>query len=459
MQIEMRKYLLIVLLVSLFTSCVDSGGNKAVLSGKVLHYKNSVVRLMDEDKKLLGSTELAADGSFSLEVELNKAQELQFRNSKEYASIYLQPGDHLIMDLDADEFDESMRFSGDASFCNTFLVRKYLVLEHLRSESVSAFHPKDFLLELELNTEELWQLLDKVSVEKASFVKTHQEQLNLDLADLKLNYPFYFEAVSGDELTVSKNYYAFLDGIDINDEHLMQSNSGQKFLQSYIYYKASLKATSDDAKEISLYKLNVLKDEFNAGALRAKLAFTALKRHFTRYGTVGGESLKALYDSLVSDQALNEKMDAYYARMQELEPGKAAKNFSYPDIEGTEISLSDFKGKYVYIDVWATWCTPCKREIPHLKQLEIDYHDKDIVFMSVSVDDKKDVNVWKQMVSDEELKGVQLFASGWSDIAQDYEINGIPRFILIDPEGNIFNANAPRPSSNAIDELLSSLSL
>ena len=455
----MKKYSLIVLLVAVLSSCMNSTENTAVLSGKVANYKDRIARLISEDNKLLGSSELTADGQFSIEIDLDTAQVLQFRNSKEFTSIYLQPGDHLTMTLDADEFDESMEFSGDASFCNTYLVRKYLVMEHLRSESVLAFEPDDYLLEMKLNTEELWQILDRVSADKMAFVEVQKKQLNIELADLKLNYPYSFEMISGDELTIEDSFYNFLNDIDLEDQVLMESAAGQEFLQSYVHYKATLKATTDDFKEISLQKMNVLQEEFKEGKLRSELAFIALKRHFSDYGTHGAEQLKDLYDTLVNDPDLNSEMNAYYAKMQELEPGKPAKNFRYPDIQGKEYSLSDFKGKYVYIDVWATWCAPCKIETPHLKDLERSYRGKDIVFMSVSVDEKKDVDVWRETVNTQELKGIQLYAGGWSEITDVYEVNGIPRFILIDPEGNIFNANAPRPSSSKIDELLSSLNL
>ena len=76
-----------------------------------------------------------------------------------------------------------------------------------------------------------------------------------------------------------------------------------------------------------------------------------------------------------------------------LSVGSEAPDFKYPDIEGNIYSLKDFKGKYVYIDVWATWCGPCCKEIPSLKKLEKKMEKKKIVFVSLSCD--KDVAVWK----------------------------------------------------------------
>ena len=91
---------------------------------------------------------------------------------------------------------------------------------------------------------------------------------------------------------------------------------------------------------------------------------------------------------------------------KELKEGDQAPTFKYLDINGKEVSLSDLKGKYVYIDVWATWCGPCQYELSHLKELEKKMHGKKIVFVSISCD--KDKAAWEKMVKEQGLGGVQL---------------------------------------------------
>jgi thiol-disulfide isomerase/thioredoxin len=134
-------------------------------------------------------------------------------------------------------------------------------------------------------------------------------------------------------------------------------------------------------------------------------------------------------------------------------------SFDYDNYKGGKTKLEDFKGKYVYIDVWATWCGPCRAEIPFLKKVEEKYHDKNIAFVSISIDKLKDLEKWKTMVKDKELGGVQVFADNdWnSQFVKDYKITGIPRFILIDPKGNILKADAERPSSPKLEVELDSL--
>lgn len=137
-----------------------------------------------------------------------------------------------------------------------------------------------------------------------------------------------------------------------------------------------------------------------------------------------------------------------------LKPGDKGLDFKYEDKNGKMVSFSDLKGKVVLIDTWATWCGPCKVEIPHLKKLEEEMKGKNVHIVSVSVDEEKDKDKWKKMIADENLGGIQLFASGWSEITKYYKITGIPRFMLFDKEGKIITVDAPRPSSPDLKPLI-----
>ena len=139
--------------------------------------------------------------------------------------------------------------------------------------------------------------------------------------------------------------------------------------------------------------------------------------------------------------------------------GKPSPDFNYENYKGGKTKLSDLKGKYVYIDLWATWCGPCRAEIPHLQKTEEKYHGKNIEFVSISIDQAKDYEKWKKFVADKNLGGVQLFADkDWqSEFVTSYGVTGIPRFILIDPKGNILESDAPRPSSAELQTQLDAL--
>lgn len=136
-----------------------------------------------------------------------------------------------------------------------------------------------------------------------------------------------------------------------------------------------------------------------------------------------------------------------------------APTFDYVNYAGGKTKLEELKGKYVYIDVWATWCGPCRGEIPHLAKIEEKYNGKNIAFVSISVDVDKDFEKWKTFVKDKSLGGIQLFADkNWnSDFIKSFGINSIPRFILIDPSGKVVDADAARPSEPKLIEKLDGL--
>ena len=103
------------------------------------------------------------------------------------------------------------------------------------------------------------------------------------------------------------------------------------------------------------------------------------------------------------------------------------------------------KDGLVLVDFWATWCGPCRGEIPHLQKLEHRYKNKNIHFVSISCDQNK--ADWEKMVKEEKLGGIQLHYGGDNTFMNFFMITGIPRFILLDQEGKIIQANATRPSN------------
>jgi len=138
-----------------------------------------------------------------------------------------------------------------------------------------------------------------------------------------------------------------------------------------------------------------------------------------------------------------------------LKTGEDALAFSYPDKEGKTVTMASLKGKVVLVDVWATWCGPCKAEIPHLKKLEEEMKGKDVQIISLSTDAVTDKDKWLKMIKDENLGGMQLFAGGpGNEFSQYYKVNTIPRFLVFDKKGKIVTVDSPRPSNPELKALL-----
>jgi thiol-disulfide isomerase/thioredoxin len=239
------------------------------------------------------------------------------------------------------------------------------------------------------------------------------------------------------------------DGADINNFSI------QSYLISNEYFTEDLISKGN-------------KEDLDNAIKNYKNAYAELKNEFS---TVDSTHI-ALMDNNIegSVKQLQKFMAPKIAIRSEFPKGSPSPTFvNYENYAGGNTSLVDLKGKYVYIDVWATWCGPCIKEFPALKRVEKQFEDKNIEFVSISVDEgrgyKGDAAAaykgWKKMIAEKELGGTQLLVDNgfMSEFIQAYKINGIPRFILLDPNGNVVNADAPRPSSPELVQLFNTLEL
>ncbi len=122
--------------------------------------------------------------------------------------------------------------------------------------------------------------------------------------------------------------------------------------------------------------------------------------------------------------------------------GATAVNFTQPDLNGKPHQLSDFKGKYVLLEMWASWCGPCRKESPNLVEAYKKYSDKNFTILAVSVD--KDKAEWLKAIEKDGMPYLQLNdlkGPGINDVAAIYGTQGIPENFLINPEGKIIAKN------------------
>ena len=122
-------------------------------------------------------------------------------------------------------------------------------------------------------------------------------------------------------------------------------------------------------------------------------------------------------------------------------------NFSFIDIDNNNISLKDFQGKYLYIDVWATWCKPCKVEYVFLKQLEEHFSNNNDELQIISISTDREFDKWEKYITKSSIEGIQLYSGAKSDFVNFYDIGALPRFIFLDKEGRFISPEEIRPSN------------
>lgn len=125
-----------------------------------------------------------------------------------------------------------------------------------------------------------------------------------------------------------------------------------------------------------------------------------------------------------------------------IEVGDAVPNFTLDDTSGTEISLAQFRGKVVYLDFWASWCGPCRVQMPEMKQIWEKYRDKDFVILGISLDENQ--NDWKTYIRNESLSWYHMYdglpATSGGPTAK-FDVREIPRTYLIDKQGVVVAKN------------------
>ena len=134
-------------------------------------------------------------------------------------------------------------------------------------------------------------------------------------------------------------------------------------------------------------------------------------------------------------------LDGIIKQLENVQIGKVAPEFSLPDTAGVSVSLSDFRGKYVLLDFWASWCPPCRRENPNVVKAFNEYKDKNFTIVGISLD--KDKSKWMKAIADDNLAWTHLSdLKYWdSEIPALYGVRGIPANLLLDPDGVIVAKN------------------
>ncbi|MBQ0021170.1 MAG: TlpA family protein disulfide reductase [Bacteroidales bacterium] len=192
--------------------------------------------------------------------------------------------------------------------------------------------------------------------------------------------------------------------------------------------------------------------KINNKELKEYIIGTNAVAHVANNGNEGAERLKEIFDANITDKEIKHAFEVAWATGAVLREGRPSPEFNFPDINGKNVSLADLRGKYVYIDCWATWCVPCRGELPHLQKLEETFKGMNIAFVSISCD--RDKAKWEKMVKDQNMGGIQLWGNETNEFMEKYRVQSIPRFIFIGPDGRIINPDMTRPSDPKTIEAL-----
>jgi peroxiredoxin len=166
-------------------------------------------------------------------------------------------------------------------------------------------------------------------------------------------------------------------------------------------------------------------------------AYFVVKDFAYKLDLEGMKAVRAKLDASLAGSEYVNQIESMISRMEKVQVGSVAPDFTLPDVDGNPVSLSSFRGKYVLVDFWAAWCPDCRKENPNIVAAWEKYKDKNFAVLGVSLDRKRDQ--WLAAIEKDNLTWTQVSdLKYWdSEAAVLYCIRWIPMSFLIDPEGKI----------------------
>lgn len=184
-------------------------------------------------------------------------------------------------------------------------------------------------------------------------------------------------------------------------------------------------------------------DRLIADMVCMNMAMGGINDEITKFKDAAVKHIKT--DSVL--ERINKEYAEVEKKFEKIKKGNAIPKLSINTPDGKNLNLADFKGKLLYVDVWATWCGPCVGEIPALEKVYQHFKDNDkIEIISISCD--QDIEAWKTFLKENPHAWAQYIVAedGQDGLNNEYMVVSIPRFMVIDPEGKFISSDAIRPS-------------
>jgi thiol-disulfide isomerase/thioredoxin len=434
--------------------------NTIIVAGKLSNSEIGPIRAYSDEE--IASDSVKEDGSFRIQFESKMAEYFTFRLKNTSFNLFLSPGDSIYIEANIESFGDSFQAHANKATENTYLRKK--------AKIISTHQMNNFMELMKKSKEEYFAKTDSIKTDLATllkelkgdekiskdFLKLEDAYLTYQFAFMDYNYPNYHSYInklpSKDSVDFPiKEVEAKINSLNLEDPELLSLPAFRNIMDIKVskIVQAKLKqdTTLKKIENIDLKLSYEVSDSiFKNIAIKESAKYKLVKFQLDYLGP--NNSFYEDFIAKSSNETYINKLNESMAKWEPISQGKESPDFTFITVQEEEVMLSDLRGKLVYIDVWATWCGPCIAEHPHWNKMMEEYKDKDIAFVSVSIDDNKEP--WIKMVTDKKMTGHQWFTeNAWkSDLAQHYSIQAIPRFILLDKEGKIIDPSASRPSGS-----------
>jgi thiol-disulfide isomerase/thioredoxin len=286
----------------------------------------------------------------------------------------------------------------------------------------------------------------------ADFISMKKKRATLSyLEAVKVEYPkMYAMYYPGKKLEYPKTLDTLLHAVGDEEISLLGYADYLEYLDKNLRYQGKVRELNFDSSYFDLVVNNSKPTE-----VRNAMLYYGMKGMISNYGdSLKRNQIYNRYIGFQKDPYLAKKSGDQLALENSMTKGMPAPLFDSESLAGNKMNWTDFKGKYVVVDVWATWCGPCKQEDPFFQSYADMYSSDKMAFVALSIDDGDNVFRWQYEAGAKSKNVVQLRASNNRAFMRTYGIEGIPRYMLLDPEGRFVTSSMPRPSDRLFEDYL-----
>ncbi len=393
-------------------------------------------------------------GYFSYTYDLKEKQFGQFIVGEYYLDFYFSPGDTIIVDAEYHDYWNTLKFKSKVKAELEYLLddQNHNFREKVKklSEYPNAFVYKNYVDSVEMQHLKLYYKHSK-KFKDPYFIEMSRQNIKY----IYMYKRFYF-GIKDFHSEIPMSYYSFVDSLDFTDARLLVTDRYKNCLTAYTQFKCRRNAGNlyfayensiKDKKTLLLYIYNFIKTNYHSDVRDYLLSdFVHYEVYDVRADTAFVNNLITDYLQVCNNPTYKKYIKDFYNKRKNI-TNTTIPNFELKNIYNEKISLHSLKGKYIYIDFWATWCYPCimsMKDYPALLEKNAQRKDIEYVFINVMDDEVK----WSTFILNNPKHGLQLFADKTTTkkISDYLELNAVPRYLLIDKNLKLLDADAEFPN-------------
>jgi len=368
--------------------------------------------------------------------------------------IFFGKNDSLYVALKVTKVESDIDFGGTRAAENEFLAKNeenpFAYLMRWSGQAPPPQFGSDVLEVLEEGEQKAgrYRTMNNIGV-RPDFVDAYRRLLTIAAFRLtEIEYPRTFGLANpGDTLRFPEKLEKIRRSVSYNDPSLLNVPGYLNYLFDYLRAKAGSRGNRDSLFEAQSRRL------LRQSEVRDAITYTAAIRRLPRQADTNSRRLLVAFAAAqLNDEQHRQRLFREWTRLNSVMPGMLAPAFTAHTSTEAAYTLDRLRGRYVVIDVGATWCAPCREESPYFEELAASLNDDRVVFAALSVDDDKEA--WKQEAKFKAPQVLQLHLPDNEAFSKAYSVTSIPRFLLIGPDGKIINADMPRPSEPAFAAIL-----